>query len=131
MSGRNVCIALLMLACLASPASAQVIDLDAEPVKEHRPEIWTKASAADVKKAEEAARKDACLRLVEAAYRLPVSSERDVFDMLLRNEKVNAELISELGKAKAIGGDYLEDGTVRVRVATTPIEVTGILKKAV
>jgi len=130
MSGRNVCIALLMLACLTGASAAQVIDLDTEPTKEFRPEIWTKASAADVKKAENAARADACLRLVEAVYRLPVSSERDVYDMMLRNETVNAELIRELGKAKAFGGDYLEDGTVRVRVATTPIEVSRILKKA-
>ena len=110
-------------------AWAQVIDLDAKPDKA-RPEIWQKASAADVKRAEEAGRKDACVRLVEAVYRLPVSGERDVLDMMLKNKQVDKDLVTGLSKCVAVGADYLEDGTVRVTVATTPAQVVKVLKAA-
>jgi len=110
-------------------AAAQVIDLDA-PKEKAKPEIWQKASAADVKRAEEAARKDGCLRLVEAVYRLPVSGERDILDMMLRNKQVDKDLIDGLSKCVPVGADYLEDGTVRVTVVTTPAQVVTVLKAA-
>jgi hypothetical protein len=119
----------LLMLFWAAPSRAQVIDLDQKPTKE-KPEIWTKASDAGTKRAEEAARKDACLQLVETVYRLPVSGSRDVLDMMIRNPQVNNDLTSELTKAKSVGAEYLDDGTVRVTVATTPVEVTAILKKA-
>ncbi len=111
-------------------ASAQVIDLDAEPTEKKKPEIWEKASPAGTKRAEEAARKDACLRLVEAVYRLPVSGNRDVLDMMIKNRQVDADLIKGLLKAPAVNAEYLEDGSVRMTVATTPAEVVKVLKSA-
>ena len=123
-------LAAALLALLwAAPSSSQVIDLDVKPAKE-KPEVWAKASEAGTARAVEAARKDACVRLVEAAYRLPVSTNRDVLDMMIRSLPANKDLTSELGKAKTVSTEYLDDGTARVTVATTPAEVAGILKKA-
>jgi len=113
----------------AACVRSQVIDLDQEPTKQ-KPGVWVNASEAGTKRAEEAARKDACVRLVETVYRLPVLTSRDVLDMMIRNPQVNKDLTGELAKAKSVGAEYLDDGTVRVTVAATPAEVTEILKKA-
>ena len=121
---------LMALLLFSVPISAQVIDLDIDDDKNGaRPEIWQKAKAADVKQAEEAARKDACMRLVESAYMLTVSSTRDILDLMMKNDKVNEDFIKELGKTKALKSKYLEDGTVRTKVCTTPKKVAEILKK--
>lgn len=122
-------LAVAMLLLAAGASVAQVIDLDA-PEKEDELEIWRKASAAAVKTAEEAAGTDARLRLVEAVYRLPVNGQRDVYDLMLKNPQVDADLIKGLGKAVPVGARHLEDGTVRVSVVTTPAEVVQILRKA-
>jgi len=131
MFARKTIVAVVAMVLLSVAwAWAQVIDLDAEPTEKKKPEIWEKASAAGAKRAEEAARSDACLRLVEAVYRLPVSSDRDVLDMMIKNKQVDADLIKGLSKAPAVNADYLEDGTVRITVATTPAEVVKVLKGA-
>ena len=130
MRGTGFFAILMALLLLAVPISAQVIDLDLDDDNDDtRPEIWKKAKASAVKKAEEAARKDACLRLVESAYMLTVSSTRDVLDLMIKNDKVNQDFIKELGKTKALKSKYLEDGTVRTKVCTTPKKVVAILKK--
>jgi len=118
----------LLLVALSAATQAQVI---IRPEKEGRPEIWRNASDADTQKAEEAALKDAAERLVEAVYILPVSGDRDVMDMMMKNAQVDKDLIVSLSKAPQTGvGEYLEDGTVRVKVVTTPAEVVKILKQA-
>ncbi len=125
-------IALLVTAALCiGPVAAQVIDLD-KPKEEApaKPDVWAKAPEADAKAAEESARKDACVRLVEAAYRLPVAGNRDVLDMLLRNLQVDKDLAAGLAGAKPVNAEYREDGSVRVTVTTTPAEVMEILKNA-
>lgn len=128
----SYCVLVLAAAAAwASSSSAQVVDLDKpkEPAAE-KPETWTKATEADVKKAEEAARKDACVALVEVVYRLPVAANRDVYDMLLKNPQVDKDLVKALSEVKPLQGVYLEDGTVRLTVVTTPAAVMDILKKA-
>ncbi len=95
-----------------------------------KPAIRLTAGDAAVKQAEESARKDACLRLVETAYRLPVGNNRDVYDMMMKNAVVDKDLIKGLADAVPTKTIYLEDGTVRVTVSTTPAKVSAILKKA-
>ena len=130
MNLRRAIVAVLAGVLTASGAtvSAQVI---VKSPKEGRPAIWKNATDEATQKAEEAARADAARRLVEAVYLLPVSGDRDVMDMMLKNAQVNKDLIAALGAVKPIGAaEYLEDGTVRVQVRTTPREVVAILKKA-
>ena len=121
---------LVTAALCVVPLAAQVVDLDKPVEQAAKPEIWIRAAEADAKAAEEAARKDACVRLVEAVYRLPVASNRDVFDMVMKNLAVTRDLIAGLSLAKVVHADYLEDGTVRVKVTTTPAAAMEILKKA-
>lgn len=129
MRGTGFFAVFMILLLLSVPISAQVIDLDIDGDEDTRPEIWKKAKASDIRRAEEAARKDACLRLVESAYMLTVSSTRDVLDLMIKNDTVNQGFIKELGKTKALKSEYLEDGTVRTKVCTIPKKVAAILKK--
>ena len=127
-------VALLAAASWSASAFAQAPAPPADAPKETepvaKPAIWLNAPEADAKKAEEAARKDACLRLVETAYRLPVASNRDVYDMMMKNAAVDKALVKGLADSMATKTVYLEDGTVRVTVSTTPGAVSAILKKA-
>ena len=111
---------LAVIAGLAGVARAQEV----------KPEIWEKRTDAEIKKVEEAARKDACLRLVEDVYRLPVERYRNVYDMMLKVDQVNQELIKELAKAPVVARKHLEDGRMQVTVVATPAQVVSILKKA-
>ena len=117
----------LLLVLAAAQVDAQIV---VKPPKKGRPEVWKTASDADTKAAEAAAAKNARLRLVEAVYRLPVSTSRDVMDMMIKNDPVNKDLIAGLAGAKVVRVKYLEDGTVQVKVQTTPATVMAILKKA-
>ena len=65
---RTAILCVLTAAALAWAASATA-QIVVRPPKVGRPEVWKNASDADTKAAEEAARVDACYRLVEAAYR--------------------------------------------------------------
>lgn len=122
---------LVAAALLAASLAAQTTDLDApKETPNAKPDIWVKAAAADAKAAEDAARKDACVRLVAAAYQLEVANNRDVYDMMLKNSQVDKALIAALADAAPNDAQYLEDGTVRVTVTATPAQVVAILKKA-
>jgi len=120
-----VVVVLLVLSAAEAPGQILV-----KPPKQGRPEIWKTASEAGTSEAEAAATTDATTRLVAAVYMLPVSSARDVYDMMLKNDQVNRDLVKALKGAKVVRVKYLEDGTARVTVQTTPREVMAILKKA-
>ncbi|HUU44003.1 MAG TPA: hypothetical protein VMX57_09495 [Planctomycetota bacterium] len=126
---RNV---LMLSVALAAVLVAARVDgqILVKPPRQGRPEIWKNASDADTEKAEAEATRAARLRLVEAVYLLPVSSTRDVYDMMIKNAPVNKDLVAGLGDAKAVRTTYLDDGRVEVKVQTTPAEVVAILKKA-
>ena len=120
----------LMAIAVAMAWTVSLAAQETAPAEKPKPEIWLNAPGAAATKAEEAARKDACLRLAEAVYRLPVTGNRDVLDLLLKSDSVSKDLLAALADSKPAGTEYLEDGSVRVTVTTTSDAVVAILKKA-